>query len=154
MGVVSVCAYSFMSKYLHQSCSPKPMTRVDINDNNQSSNTYHVPKKYQIMYQTCTKPCINHVPKPIPYHVPNLYQIMHQPKPVPFHVPTLYHASTMYITMHKCHQGMPHTYTKNVSQTMCPISKMLLKPCASNLYHITHHMSQLLHTPCTIRYHQ
>jgi hypothetical protein len=38
MGVVSACAFSFMSKYLHQSCSPKPMTRVDINDNNQSSN--------------------------------------------------------------------------------------------------------------------
>ena len=38
MGVVSACAFSFISKYLHQSCSPKPMTRVDINDNNQSSN--------------------------------------------------------------------------------------------------------------------
>jgi hypothetical protein len=38
MGVVSACAFSFMSKYLHQSCGPKPMTRVDINDNNQSSN--------------------------------------------------------------------------------------------------------------------
>jgi hypothetical protein len=35
MGVVSACAFSFMSKYLHQSCGPKPMTRVDINDNNQ-----------------------------------------------------------------------------------------------------------------------
>jgi hypothetical protein len=40
MGVVSACAFSFMSKYLHQSCGPKPMTRVDINDNNQSSNRY------------------------------------------------------------------------------------------------------------------
>jgi hypothetical protein len=39
MGVVFACALSFMSKYLHQSCGPKPMTRVDINDNNQSSNT-------------------------------------------------------------------------------------------------------------------
>jgi hypothetical protein len=39
MGVVSAYAFSFMSKYLHQSCGPKPMTRVDINDNNQSSNT-------------------------------------------------------------------------------------------------------------------
>jgi hypothetical protein len=38
MGVVYACAFSFMSKYLHQSCGPKPMTRVDINDNNQSSN--------------------------------------------------------------------------------------------------------------------
>jgi hypothetical protein len=38
MGVVSACAFSFMSKYLHQSYGPKPMTRVDINDNNQSSN--------------------------------------------------------------------------------------------------------------------
>jgi hypothetical protein len=38
MGVVSACAFSFMSKYLHQSCGPKPMTRVDINDKNQSSN--------------------------------------------------------------------------------------------------------------------
>jgi hypothetical protein len=38
MGVVSTCAFSFMSKYLHQSCGQKPMTRVDINDNNQSSN--------------------------------------------------------------------------------------------------------------------
>jgi hypothetical protein len=28
-----------MSKYLYQSCGPKPMTRVDINDNNQSSNS-------------------------------------------------------------------------------------------------------------------
>jgi hypothetical protein len=37
MGLVSTCAFSFMSKYLHQSCGPKPMTRVDINDNNQSS---------------------------------------------------------------------------------------------------------------------
>jgi hypothetical protein len=39
MGVVSACAFSFMSKYLHQSCVPKPMTRVDINDKNQSSNS-------------------------------------------------------------------------------------------------------------------
>jgi hypothetical protein len=38
MVVVSTCALSFMSKYLHQSCSPKPMTRVDINDKNQSFN--------------------------------------------------------------------------------------------------------------------
>jgi hypothetical protein len=38
MGVVYACALSFMSKYLYQSCGPKPMTRVDINDNNQSSN--------------------------------------------------------------------------------------------------------------------
>jgi ribonuclease HI len=38
MGVVYACAFSFMSKYLYQSCGPKPMTRVDINDNNQSSN--------------------------------------------------------------------------------------------------------------------
>jgi hypothetical protein len=40
MGVVYACAFSFMSKYLYQSCGPKPMTRVDINDNNQSSNNY------------------------------------------------------------------------------------------------------------------
>jgi hypothetical protein len=98
---------------------------------------------------SCTKSCINHVPKPIPYHVPNLYQIMHQPKPVPYHVQTPYHASTMYLTMHQCHQGMPHTYTENVSQTMCQISKMLLKPCALTIYHITHDMSQSFHTPCT-----
>jgi hypothetical protein len=39
MGLVSTCAFSFMSKYLHQSCGPKPMTRVDIKDNNQYSNT-------------------------------------------------------------------------------------------------------------------
>jgi hypothetical protein len=39
---VSTCALSFMSKYLHQSCGPKPMTRVDINDNNQSSNKVEV----------------------------------------------------------------------------------------------------------------
>jgi hypothetical protein len=39
MGVVYACALSFMSKYLYQSCGPKHMTRVDINDNNQSSNT-------------------------------------------------------------------------------------------------------------------
>jgi hypothetical protein len=38
MGFVYACALSFMSKYLYQSCGPKPMTRVDINDNNQSSN--------------------------------------------------------------------------------------------------------------------
>jgi hypothetical protein len=41
MGVVSACALSFMSKYLHQSCCPKPMTTVDINENNQSSNRYN-----------------------------------------------------------------------------------------------------------------
>ena len=40
MGVVSLCALSFMSKYLHQYCDTKLMTVVDINDNNQSSNTY------------------------------------------------------------------------------------------------------------------
>jgi len=39
MGVVSSFSFSFMSKYLHQSSGPKPMTRVDINDNNQYSNT-------------------------------------------------------------------------------------------------------------------
>jgi hypothetical protein len=38
MGVVYACALSFMSKYLYQYCGPKPMTRADINDNNQSSN--------------------------------------------------------------------------------------------------------------------
>jgi hypothetical protein len=38
MGVLYSCALSFMSKYLYQYCGPKPMTRVDINDNNQSSN--------------------------------------------------------------------------------------------------------------------
>jgi hypothetical protein len=32
------CAISFMSKYLHQCCGPKPMTRFDINDNNQYSD--------------------------------------------------------------------------------------------------------------------
>jgi hypothetical protein len=31
MGVVFSCALSFMSKYLHQSCGPKPVTRVNIN---------------------------------------------------------------------------------------------------------------------------
>jgi uncharacterized protein YhaN len=44
MSVVSACAFSFMSKYLHQSCGPKPMTRVDINDKNQSSNKRHILK--------------------------------------------------------------------------------------------------------------
>src|ERR1700678_4123542 len=43
MGLVSTCVFFFMSKYLHQSCGPKPMTRVDINDNNQSSNNYPTP---------------------------------------------------------------------------------------------------------------
>jgi hypothetical protein len=43
MGVVYACAFSFMSKYLYQSCGPKPMTRVDINDNNQSSNINLMP---------------------------------------------------------------------------------------------------------------
>ena len=38
MGVVYACALSFMSKYLYQSCGRKPMIRVDINGNNQSSN--------------------------------------------------------------------------------------------------------------------
>jgi CBS domain containing-hemolysin-like protein len=42
MGVVYACAFSFISKYLYQSCGPKPMTRVDINDNNQSSNNEKV----------------------------------------------------------------------------------------------------------------
>jgi hypothetical protein len=38
-----------MSKYLYQSCNktkgPKPMTRVDINDNNQSSNSEEKRRK-------------------------------------------------------------------------------------------------------------
>jgi hypothetical protein len=46
MGVVYSCAFSFMSKYLYQSCGPKPMTRVDINDNNQSSNNAIVAARY------------------------------------------------------------------------------------------------------------
>jgi hypothetical protein len=45
MGVVYACALSFMSKYLYQSCGPKPMTRVDINDNNQSSNKLNIKMK-------------------------------------------------------------------------------------------------------------
>jgi len=45
MGVVYACALSFMSKYLYQSCGPKPMTRVDIN--NQSSNTYMCFEKWR-----------------------------------------------------------------------------------------------------------
>jgi hypothetical protein len=36
--VLYACALSFMSKYLYQSCGRKLMTRVNINDNNQSSN--------------------------------------------------------------------------------------------------------------------
>jgi hypothetical protein len=36
-----------MFKYLHQSCGPKPMTRVDINDNNQySNNHFQLPVRY------------------------------------------------------------------------------------------------------------
>jgi hypothetical protein len=101
---------------------------------------------YQTMHQscksTCTIPCTS-----------TIYINMHQLKHVPYHVPIPYHASMMYLTMHKCHQGIPHTYTKNVYQTMCPISNMLLKPCASTIYHITHNISQSFHTPCTIRYH-
>jgi hypothetical protein len=46
MGVVYACALSFMSKYLYQSCGPKPMTRVDINDNNQSSIFKHEIRTY------------------------------------------------------------------------------------------------------------
>jgi hypothetical protein len=42
MGVLYACALSFMFKYLHQSCGPKPMTRVDINDNNQYSNKSYI----------------------------------------------------------------------------------------------------------------
>jgi hypothetical protein len=49
MGVVSACALSFMSKYLHQSCSPKPMTRVDINDNNQSSNNTFTNNSWKVI---------------------------------------------------------------------------------------------------------
>jgi hypothetical protein len=48
MGVLSAYAFSFMSKYLHQSCGPKPMTRVDINDNNQSSNTQDLVNLWDI----------------------------------------------------------------------------------------------------------
>jgi 2-hydroxy-3-keto-5-methylthiopentenyl-1-phosphate phosphatase len=44
MGVVSACAMSFISKYLHQFCGPKPMTRVDISDNNQYSNNNNMYK--------------------------------------------------------------------------------------------------------------
>jgi hypothetical protein len=47
MGVLSACAISFMSKYLHQSCGPKLMTRVDINDNNQYSNNMFSPYDQQ-----------------------------------------------------------------------------------------------------------
>jgi hypothetical protein len=57
MGVVFACALSFMSKYLHQSCGPKPMTRVDINDNNQSSNTVVGGKS---LLRTSTKGLIMH----------------------------------------------------------------------------------------------
>jgi hypothetical protein len=53
MGLVSTCAFSFMSKYLHQSCVPKPMTRLDINDNNQSSNNLNIYHKQ--VHQLCKK---------------------------------------------------------------------------------------------------
>jgi hypothetical protein len=45
MGVVYACSLSFMSKYIYQSCGPNPMTRVDINDNNQSSNNYKITEE-------------------------------------------------------------------------------------------------------------
>jgi hypothetical protein len=51
MGFVSACTLSFMSKYLHQSCGPKPMTRVDINDNNQSSNILHPSQIKKILIE-------------------------------------------------------------------------------------------------------
>jgi hypothetical protein len=51
MGVVSTRAFSFMSKYLHQYCSPKPMARVDINDNNQSSNTTKELDQYVSLFK-------------------------------------------------------------------------------------------------------
>jgi hypothetical protein len=56
MGFVSACTLSFMSKYLHQSCGPKSMTRVDINDNNQSFN-----KNWHLMYvMVCPRLYISH----------------------------------------------------------------------------------------------
>jgi hypothetical protein len=54
MGVVSSYAFSFMSKYLHQFFDQKHMTRVDINDNNQSSNNLLLIP--QLKYQSLPKP--------------------------------------------------------------------------------------------------
>jgi hypothetical protein len=140
----------YMSQPCTKACTkPSTYTIPSINHVPQPI-PQHLPNLYQIMHYTYTNSCIDHLAKPVPYHVPNLYQIMHQQKPVPYHVPTPYHASTMYLTMSQSHQGMPHTYTKNVSQTMFPISKMLLKPCASTIYHITHDMFESCHTPYTI----
>ena len=53
MGLVYTCAFSFMSKYLHQSCGPKSMTRVDINDNNQYSNNLPLCHWWKKSFSPC-----------------------------------------------------------------------------------------------------
>ena len=53
MDVMFSCALSFMSKYLHQSCGPKPMTRVDINDSKKSSKNLPLCHRWKNLCSAC-----------------------------------------------------------------------------------------------------
>jgi hypothetical protein len=54
MGVVYACALSFMSKYLHQSCGPKPMTRVtSMTTTNIPTTILHLMQLYAAICNLC-----------------------------------------------------------------------------------------------------
>ena len=118
-------------------------------------NLYHI--MHQPCTKTCTISCINHVPKPIPYHASTMYQNLyhityqdHQEVPL-----TMYHIIIKRCTSTMCknkYQTMNHNITK-----MCLNMYYHHQACTitsprypSRIYHITHDMSQSCHTPCII----
>jgi hypothetical protein len=86
----------------------------------------HHQTMYKNLYHTMY---INHVPKHVPYYASTIHQ-------------NLYH--TMYLN------HVPEPLPYHVHQSCIK----LVPSHVSTIYHITHGMSQSLHTPCTIRYHQ
>jgi hypothetical protein len=96
---------------------------------------------YHIMHQPCTKnctlSCINHVPKPVPYHAStmyqNMYHIMHQPCTISCtKTCTITCASTIYHITHdmsqSCHTPCTIRYHQKVPQACDNITMTYTKP--------------------------
>jgi hypothetical protein len=103
------------------------------------------------MYQNhCTISCINHVPKPIPYHAStmyqNLYHIMHQPCTNIYHKPcTMRCASSIYHITHDMSQSCHTPCT--ITSMMC-LNQVDMHPTYTYMCQI--HVPKCVSQPCAI----
>jgi hypothetical protein len=130
----------------------------------------HIPKVHQPCTNTCTKPCINHAPTPVPNHAStmhqHMYQTMHQPctstctKPCINHAPQpvpyastinhVYQVPIMYHTMYQPCTSTPCTIPCTIYHIPYTMK------CVSTIYHITlnhamYHKISLMYMPISQR---